>query len=165
MNKIFDFLILLLIGVLIGFNIFFTFIVAPLIFSNLEHKYAGEITNLIFPYYFGSGWILGILIYTLFAFRSIKYKEIVIEFKRFIVVLGLLIVLHMALHKTILPIGQNLNYQYYALLEENKVKEAAAVKGKFKKLHMISSSINLINLILELYLFQHYLFKIRKKGN
>ncbi|WP_456399598.1 DUF4149 domain-containing protein [Persephonella sp.] len=165
MVKVLDVLILLLIGILIGFNIFFSYIVGPILFSNLGNKYAGEIMNLIFPYYFASGWIIGIVIYTLFALKSIKDKELIKKFKRFIIALGLIIILSMALHKTILPVAKQLNYQYYSLLKENENSKAEEVKEKFKKIHGISSSINLINLILEIYIFQHFLLKIRKEDN
>jgi len=165
LSKVIDLFILLFIGILIGFNIFFTFIVAPVLFSNFDHKHAGEIMNLIFPYYFSSGWILGIAIYTLFALKTIKDKKIIKKFKLFVVSLGLLIILNMALHKTVLPIARSLNFQYYALLKENKKEEASKVKEKFKKVHAFSSSVNMINLILEIYLFQHFLLKIRKKEN
>ncbi|HCB69238.1 MAG TPA: DUF4149 domain-containing protein [Persephonella sp.] len=163
LSKIIDLLILFILGVLAGFNIFLTFIVAPVLFSNLDNRHAGEIMNLIFPYYFSSGWILGIAVYSLFALKTVKNKEIIKKFKLFVVALGLLIILNMALHKTVLPIARSLNIQYYTLLKEDKKEEAKIVKDKFKKVHAVSSSINLINLILEIYLFQHFLLKIRKK--
>ncbi|WP_457622618.1 DUF4149 domain-containing protein [Persephonella sp.] len=163
MSKVIDFFILFLIGILAGFNIFLTFVVAPTLFSNLDHRHAGEIMNLIFPYYFSSGWIVGIVIYTLFALKAVKDKNILKNFKLFVVGLALLVILNMALHKTVLPIARSLNVQYYTLLKEEKKEEAQAIKEKFRNVHIISSSINLVNLALEVFLFQYFLFRIRKK--
>ncbi|MBK3331451.1 DUF4149 domain-containing protein [Persephonella atlantica] len=161
MNKLLDFFVLLLLGALIGFNASFTFIVAPLLFSHFDHRFAGEVTNLIFPYYFASGWIAGIIIYTLIGIKSIKDKEIIKKYKGFIIGLLLLVILHMALHKSILPIARGINYQYYAALEEGKEGKAEELKSKFRKIHAFSSSLNLLNLALEIYLFQYYFLRRR----
>ncbi len=164
-QKFIDALILLLLGILGGFNIFFTFFVAPLLFSNFNHRLAGEITNIIFPYYFASGWIIGIIIYTLIAIKSLKDKNIIKNLKIFIVGIALLVILHMALHKTILPMGQKLNSEYYRLIDNGKKKEALVVKDNFKKIHAISSIINFANLVITLYLFIYFFFKSTKRDN
>jgi hypothetical protein len=140
-----------------------TFILTPQLFSHFDHRLAGEITNLLFPIYFASGWIIGIVIYTLIALQSIKDKFIVKRLKGFVIALTVLILLYMAEHKTLLPIGQQINSQYYALLDEGKKDEAQIFKEKFKKVHMISSSINILNLLLLLYLFYSYLSKKEEK--
>ncbi len=158
-KKFFDFLILLLLGILAGFNIFVTFILTPQLFSHFNHRLAGEITNLIFPYYFASGWIIGIVIYTLIAVQSVKDKFIVKKLKAFIIGLTVLILLYMAQHKTLLPIGQSINNQYYALLDEGKKQEAEILKEKFKTVHMISSTVNILSLVIILFLFYNYVSK------
>ncbi|NPA17479.1 MAG: DUF4149 domain-containing protein [Aquificae bacterium] len=162
MNRFIDFLVLLLLGFLIGFNVSFTFIIAPLLFSHFDHRTAGEITNVIFPYYFASGWIIGILIYTLIGIKSIKDKQLIKNYKGFVIGLLLLVITHMALHKTVLPVARNINLQYYVLLDEGKKEEALKLKEKFKKIHGVSSFINLFNLGLEIYLFWYYLLKDRR---
>ncbi len=159
MNRYVDFIVLLLLGILAGFNVFTTFILTPQLFSHFDHRFAGEITSLLFPYYFASGWIIGIVIYTVIALQSIKDKIIVKRLKGFIIGLTVLILLFMAQHKTLLPIGLKINNQYYALIDEGKKQEAEIFKEKFKKVHMISSSINIINLLLTIYLFYAYLQK------
>jgi len=164
-QKFIDALILLLLGILGGFNIFFTFFVAPLLFSNFNPKLAGEITNILFPYYFASGWIIGIIVYTLVAIKSLKDKNIIKDMKIFVIGIALLVILHMALHKTILPIAQNLNAEYYQLLEGGDKNEALVVKNNFKKLHVISSIINFANLLITLYLFIYFYFKSIRKDN
>ncbi len=158
-KKYFDFLILLLLGILAGFNIFVTFILTPQLFSHFNPRLAGEITNLIFPYYFASGWIIGIVIYTLIAVQSIKDKFIVKRLKTFIIGLTVLILLYMAQHKTLLSIAQTINSQYYSLLDEGKKKEAQVFKEKFKTVHMISSSLNILALFIILFLFYNYVSK------
>ncbi|SNZ02124.1 protein of unknown function [Persephonella hydrogeniphila] len=162
MNRLLDTLILLLLGVLVGFNIFFSFIVAPLLFSNFEHRTAGEITNVIFPYYFGSGWIIGIVIYTLLGIKSFKDKEIIKKYRGFVIGIFILVITHMALHKTVLPVARSINIQYYRELEEGNKEKALELKSKFKTVHGISSGINLFNLALEIYLFQYYFLRERK---
>ncbi len=166
MNKAIDSLILLLIGVIAGFNIFFSYIEAPLIFSHLDHRHAGEIMNIIFPYYFASGWIVGIILYTLIGIKSIRDKQIIKKYKGFVIGVLILVITHMALHKTVLPIGKNLSAQYYSAVDKGEKKKASELKLKFKTVHGISSAINVFNLILEIYLFQYYFLRVRrlKKG-
>jgi len=166
LNKAIDSIILLLIGILVGFNIFFSYIVAPLLFSNLDHRHAGEIMNIIFPFYFASGWIVGIVVYTLFGIKSIKDRQIIKTFKWFVVGVLILILTHMALHKTVLPIARSISAQYYSAVDKGEDKKAEELKSKFKTIHRISSSINVFNLILEIYLFQYYFLRVRrlKKG-
>ena len=162
MDKYINLIILFLLGCLSGFSIFLTFIVAPLMFSHFNTRLAGEIMNVIFPYYFSAGWIIGIVIYTLIALLSIKNKHIIKKLKVFIIALSILIVLYMALHKAILPIAQNLNNTYYYLLDKAKNEEAILVKDKFKKIHVISSSLNMLNVIMLMFLFYNFYFKINK---
>ncbi len=163
MDKYIDFAILLSLSILIGSNIFLTFIVAPQLFSNFDHRLAGEVTNVIFPYYFAGGWIIGIFVYTLIAVKSIQKKEVVKELKWFIIALSLMVISYMALHRTLLPIGQNINSQYYEMLDQKKEKEAEKYKQKFATVHAISSSLNLMNLIIELYLLYGFFVYIRKE--
>jgi len=163
LNKYIDFIILLLVGVLIGFNIFVTFILTPQLFSHFDHRLAGEITNLIFPFYFASGWIVGIVIYTLIALQSIKDKLIVKRLKGFVIGLTVVILLYMAEHRTLLPMGQAANSQYYQLIDEGEKEKAKVFKERFKTIHAVSSTINIINLLLLIYLFYAYLSKKEEK--
>ncbi len=165
MDKYIDFLILLSLGILVGSNVFLTFVVAPQLFSNFDHRLAGEITNVIFPYYFAGGWIIGIFIYTLIAVKSIKRKEIVKKLKWFVIALSLVIISYMALHRTLLPIGQQINSKYYELLDQKKDKEAEKYKHKFATVHAISSSLNMINLLLEIYLMYGFFVFIKEDEN
>jgi hypothetical protein len=163
LEKLINFFILLLLGILLGFNVFLTFIVAPLMFSHFNVRLAGEIMNIIFPYYFSSGWVIGLIIYTLIAFLSIKNKNIVSHLKYFIIALSVFILSCMALHKAILPLAQNLNNTYYMLLDENKKEEAVAAHEKFKKLHIASSTLNIVNLLLLLFLMFNFYNYLNKK--
>ncbi|RUM57642.1 MAG: DUF4149 domain-containing protein [Persephonella sp.] len=162
MNKYINITILLLIGAYTGFNIFFSFIVAPLLFSHFNHRLAGEITNLIFPYYFASGWIIGVIVYTLIAIKSIKEKTIVKDLKGFLIGLVFLIIFSMALHKTILKIGQETNAHYYQLLDEGKKLEAQKIKSQFKTVHTVSTIINFSNLLIAIYLFVYFYLNTQK---
>lgn len=163
LNRYIPFLILLLLGILLGFSISLTFIVAPLMFSHFSQRFAGEIMQTIFPYYFASGWLIGIIIYTFIAILSLKEKEIVKKLKAFIIALSIMIFSYMALHKAILPIAESLNNQYYSLLDAGKKEEAVLIKEKFKKVHALSSSLNLMNIFILAFLFYNFYFKIKYK--
>ncbi len=118
----------------------------------------------IFPLYFAMGWIVGIVIYTLIAILSIKDKFVIKKLKWFIVVLSLMVISYMALHRTVLPIGQALNNQYYAFVDEKKIEEAEKIKEKFELVHSVSSSLNILNLVFEFYLmYSFYLFLIDQR--
>ncbi len=163
MNRYIEFLILLLTGYLIGASVFFTFFVAPSVFSHFDTRLAAEITNVIFPFYFATGWIIGLVIYTLIAILSIKDKFIIKKLKWFIVFVSILIISFMALHRAILPIGQTLNSQYYSLIDEKKPEEAQKIKEKFSKVHIISSSLNLANIMIEIFLFYSFFNYVSRK--
>ena len=158
-----DFLIVFLLSVLAGFNIFLSFILAPALFSNFDHRLAGEVMNVIFPLYFSSGWIIGLAVYTLIAILSIKDKQIINQLKLFIVLLSILILSYMALHKAILPIGQASLGNYYALVDEGKKEQALVYKERFETVHKISSTLNGLNLILAVGLAFLYYRKSCKK--
>jgi len=140
LNKQVEFLILLLLGYLIGTGV---------------------------PFYFASGWIVGLVVYTLIAVLSVKNKFIIKQLKWFIILLSILIISFMALYRAILPVGQTLNNQYYALLDSKKEKEAEEVKQKFSKVHMISSTLNITNIIIEFFLFYtffNYIYGRKEEG-
>jgi len=149
-------LILLLLGGYIGINLFFSFLEAPLLFSHFNHRLAGEIMNTIFPYYFALGWIIGIIIYTLIAIKSLKDKNLIKEIKGFLIGLIIFTIISMALHKTVLKLGQETNRQYYQFLDEGKKEEAKKVKSQFKVIHTVSTALNFSNLIIALYLFLYF---------
>ena len=67
---IYNFIYLLSIVCWIGSIIFFSFIVAPIIFKTLDRKKAGEVVGEIFPLYYKLGYICGALI--LFSFLVSK---------------------------------------------------------------------------------------------
>jgi len=161
-NKI-KFLILLLLGILAGFNIFLTFILAPTIFSKFDSRLAGEVMNSIFPYYFASGWIIGLIVYSLIAILSIKNKTIINKLKIPIIALSILIISYMALHKTVFPLGQATINKYYALKDSGKIEDAENLKDKFKNIHTISSILNMINLILVIFLLYSIYYKLNEK--
>ena len=163
LSKFINFSILLLLGILLGSNVFLTFIVAPLMFSHFDNRLAGEIMNTIFPVYFSAGWIIGLIIYTLIAILSIKDKNIIRNLKSFIIALSVIILSYMALHKAVLPLAQNLNNGYYELLDDGQKEEANKIHKKFKKIHILSSVLNTLNLLLLAFLFYNFYSYLMKK--
>jgi hypothetical protein len=160
------FLILLLSGTLIGFNVFLTFILAPTLFSRFDTRLAGEVMNSIFPYYFASGWIIGLVIYSLIALLSLKDKNIINHLKFPIIALSIVIISYMALHKTVFPLGQATINKYYALKDAGEDKKAEEQKNRFKNIHMISSTLNIINLLfIVFFMYSVYNNKREEKNN
>jgi len=158
-------LIIFLLFCLLGGSMFITFIYTPYLFSHYSTKEAGEIASKIFPFYFKSGWIIGIIIYTLVGALSVKEKEIIKKLKWFVIATAVLILISMALDRAILPIAEGLKSQYYDLLNEGKQNEAEIIFGRFKTFHGISSVLNLINIIIEVFMLIYilkFLKKIRK---
>ncbi len=164
-SKLLDGLVLLLLGILIGFNILLSFFITPTIFSNLDRETAGNLVSLIFPKYFISGWIIGIIIYTFIGFKSIKDKEIIKNLKWFLVGIAIIIILYMAEYKTVLPLAEHIREEYLTLLKEGKEQEALNIKSTFSKIHIISTIINFSNLIIALYLFLYFYYKTVKNKN
>ena len=67
---VYNFIYLLSLVCWIGSIIFFSFIVAPIIFKTLDREKAGEVVRKIFPLYYKLGYICGALI--LFSFLVSK---------------------------------------------------------------------------------------------
>lgn len=133
-------------------SIFVTFIYTPYLFSHYSTKEAGEIVSKIFPFYFKSGWITGIIIYTLVGVLSVKEKEIIKKLKWFVIATAVLILISMALDRVILPIAESLKSQYHNLLTEGKQNEANIIYSRFKTFHGVSSVLNLVNIIIEIFM-------------
>lgn len=152
--------IYVLLSLLFGASVFFTFIVAPAIFSGLDSKNAGFVMNLIFPYYFKLGWIGGILIYTLVGVYSFIDKEAVKSLKFFLVGLFFVVIINMALDRAILPLSKNLLATYYELLEQSDYEQAKIFKERFDTVHKISSVLNLLYIIILVYLLYAF-FKFK----
>lgn len=150
-------LIIFLLFCLLCGSIFITFIYTPYLFSHYSTKEAGEIVSKIFPFYFKSGWIIGIIIYTLVGVLSVKEKEIIKKLKWFVIATAVLILISMALDRAILPIAEGLKSEYYDLLNEGKQNEANIIFSRFKTFHEISSVLNLINIIIEIFMLIYIL--------
>jgi hypothetical protein len=150
-------LIIFLLFCLLGGSIFITFIYTPYLFSHYSTKEAGEIVSKIFPFYFKSGWIIGIIIYTLVGVLSVKEKEIIKKLKWFVIATAVLILISMALDRAILPVAEGLKSEYYDLLNEGKQNEANIIFNRFKTFHWISSVLNLINICIEIFMLIYIL--------
>lgn len=147
----------LMISVLVGSNIFLSFVVAPVIFSNFDKITAGSIMQLIFPYYFKINWILGIVIYTIIGVLSFKDREIVKSLKWFLISVGCVVILNMAQDRALLPMTKSIQEEYVELLKENQIEKAEILHSRFSKIHGISSGINLTTLVIEIFLLYNFL--------
>ncbi|MEJ5173401.1 MAG: DUF4149 domain-containing protein [Hydrogenothermaceae bacterium] len=138
----------MILSLLFGGMVFFTFIVGPVLFSNLDSKLAGSIMNLIFPYYFKIQWIGGVVIYTLVGIYSYLDKEAIKRLKLFLVLVGLFVVIGMALDRAVYPAAKSFMFEYYNLVQENHMEAAKSVKESFDTFHKISFILNMINIII-----------------
>lgn len=138
----------MILSLLFGGMVFFTFFVGPVLFSNLDSKLAGSIMNLIFPYYFKMQWISGILIYTLIGIYSYLDKEAIKKLKLFLILVGLFVIIGMALDRAIYPTAKSFILEYYSLIQENHIEAAKNMKEKFDTFHKISSGLNMMNIII-----------------
>jgi len=113
-----------LLGFYLGFSTFFSFVVAPILFSVLDRDAAGEVVSNIFPLYFAAATtILGIS--ALLSFKG-GYKKVA-----YLLLLGALIALFQELY--ILP-----------LVGELKAKGGET----FKVWHGISMLLNAVNIFI-----------------
>ena len=135
----------------------YNFYIYSLPFSHYSTKEAGEIVSKVFPLYFKSGWIIGIIIYTLVGVLSVKEKEIIKKLKWFVIATAFLILISMALDRAILPVAEGLKSEYYDLLNEGKQNEAKIIFSRFKTFHWISSVLNLINIVIEIFMLIYIL--------
>ncbi|WP_028950452.1 DUF4149 domain-containing protein [Sulfurihydrogenibium subterraneum] len=165
MNKYITFAIVLLISILIGSNVFLSFVVAPVLFSNFDKITAGSIMQLIFPYYFKINWILGVVIYTIIGVLSFKDKEIVKTLKWFLVSVGAIVILNMAQDRSLLPMAKSIQREYVQALEEKQKEKAETLHSQFSNVHTVSSVINVTTMILEIFLLYNFLsfLKINRK--
>ena len=88
---------------------------------------------------------------------SVKEKEIIKKLKWFVIATAFLILISMALDRAILPIAEGLKSEYYDLLSEGKQNEAKIIFSRFKTFHEISSVLNLINIIIEIFMLIYIL--------
>jgi len=165
LNKYVAFVILLMISVLIGSNVFLSFVVAPVLFSNFDKIAAGSIMQLIFPYYFKINWILGIVIYTIIGVLSFKDKEIVKSLKWFLVSIGAIVILNMAQDRSLLPMAQSIQNQYVQALEEKQNEKAKVLYSQFSTVHKVSSFVNITTMILEIFLLYNFLSFLKFSRN
>lgn len=86
-----------------------------------------------------------------------KEKEIIKKLKWFVIATTVLILISMALDRAILPIAEGLKSEYYDLLNEGKQNEANIIFSRFKTFHGISSVLNLINIIIEIFMLIYIL--------
>lgn len=143
-----------------GATVFFTFIVAPAVFSGMDSRQAGFVMNLIFPYYFKVGWISGIVIYTLIGIYTFLKKDAIKEVRPILIALFFVVIINMALDRAVLPTSKSILIEYYQLVDDGKFKEAKSLKERFDTLHTISSVLNLLHLSILVYML-YLSFKLK----
>jgi len=132
--------VIALLGFLLGFTTFFSFVVAPVLFSVLDKKVAGNVVSHIFPTYFGSETLLYGL--TTILLVKIKFRKLAL--------ISLVVTLLAALQAFgVLPLSEHLKETDYEL---------------FKMVHGISMGVNLVNILATVYLLWFLIFKADCEG-
>ena len=115
-----------LIAFFLGYATFFSFVVAPVLFSVLPKSEAGQVVAKIFPLYFGGGISL-MLVSALLTYKS--------GLRKIALLLGVGVLIFALQEFAILPLSETLKVENY---------EA------FKTLHGISMFLNLVGILLAL---------------
>ena len=121
---------LYLIAIILGIMLFFSFVVAPLVFTTLNERNAAIFIRRIFPYYYNVNLVISSIVLLIFIYLS----KFVIEF-------------YLILAITIL-FGIS-NYLLMPLINKYRDKKQ---DHKFKYSHLISVIINFIQIIFLVYL-------------
>ena len=121
---------LYLIAIILGIMLFFSFVVAPLVFTTLNERNAAIFIRRIFPYYYNVNLVISLIVLLIFIYLS----KFVIEF-------------YLILTITIL-FGIS-NYLLMPLINKYRDKKE---DQKFKYSHLISVIINFIQIIFLVYL-------------
>ena len=121
---------LYLIAIILGIMLFFSFVVAPLVFTTLNERNAAIFIRRIFPYYYNVNLVISSIVLLIFIYLS----KFVIEF-------------YLILAITIL-FGIS-NYLLMPLINKYRDKKE---DQKFKYSHLISVIINFIQIIFLVYL-------------
>ena len=121
---------LYLIAIILGIILFFSFVVAPLVFTTLNERNAAIFIRRIFPYYYNVNLVISLIVLLIFIYLS----KFVIEFYLILII-------------TIL-FGIS-NYLLMPLINKYRDKKE---DQKFKYSHLISVIINFIQIIFLVYL-------------
>ena len=121
---------LYLIAIILGIMLFFSFVVAPLVFTTLNERNAAIFIRRIFPYYYNVNLVISSIVLLIFIYLG----KFVIEF-------------YLILAITIL-FGIS-NYLLMPLINKYRDKKQ---DQKFKYSHLISVIINFIQIIFLVYL-------------
>ena len=121
---------LYLIAIILGIMLFFSFVVAPLVFTTLNERNAAIFIRRIFPYYYNVNLVISLIVLLIFIYLS----KFVIEFYLILII-------------TIL-FGIS-NYLLMPLINKYRDKKE---DQKFKYSHLISVIINFIQIIFLVYL-------------
>ena len=129
-----------LLGFYLGFSTFFSFVVAPILFSVLDKSQAGEVVVRIFPLYFGSATaLLGLA--SILTFKG-GYKKVA-----YLLLVGTLIAAFQEFY--ILPLAEGLKNSN---------------PSEFKFWHGISMLLNVVDIFIATF-GVFYLIKFPRNGN
>lgn len=117
----------------IGSIVFFSFFAAPSIFKTLDKKQAGELVGVIFPKYYGIGYVCGFLVLVT-LFLSPKPDR---DYK--LICLLVMMVCQFAAGLGVNPKAKNLKSK---IKSATMAEEKEQLEKQFKKLHSLSVKLN-----------------------
>ena len=139
MNNIWNFCYNLVLSLWVGGISVFTFIITPAIFRSFERDMAGKIVGKIFPGYFMYNLALSVLSLVLLAtVRPLPAKS---GFKLSLILIACAVIINLfvmfKLHPEIIRVKQEVNsFEVQA--------DDSPVRKKFRTLHAVSASLNLL---------------------
>lgn len=143
---ILKFIHLLSIVVWIGMLIFFSFLGAPSIFKVLPRETAGEVVGHIFPKYWITGYVTSITALASLIIISLQHKNV--PTARVII----LVVMTAVTFYSGLVVGSKARAIKAEMKATEETSKKAELREKFKKVHAVSSILNLAVIILGLVL-------------
>jgi uncharacterized membrane protein len=143
---ILKFIHLLSIVIWIGALVFFSFLAAPSIFKVLPRETAGEVVGHIFPKYWITGYMASILALATLVIISFQQKGLPTAR------IGILVVMTLVTFYSGLVVGSKARAIKAEIKGTEEPSKKTELREKFKKVHAVSSVLNLVVIILGLVL-------------
>ncbi len=129
-----------------GSLIFFTFFAAPAIFKTLPREGAGDVVGRIFPRYWAMGYVGSAV--SLISLLYLSYQAHIYPRQRLI----LLVVMTIVTFYSGLSVGKKARALKARLRTASTGPEKDDLQRRFKKIHAISASLNLLVFVLGVFL-------------
>jgi hypothetical protein len=129
----------IVLALLVGGNVLFTFLATPVIFAHFERDLAGSVVAAMMPYYFR--YDLGLTLIAAFLFAAAAGARTSRSFQASAGLLGVAVAISVAIVVWLHPAMVEVRAQVPSFAVDAPVTEARAA---FRRLHGVSSALNLL---------------------